>query len=411
MNLQKGNKRTHAIHLFLNEIMKNLRVILRGPTRTILIMCILMPLLYLSFMNMIFGVINFNYPMAIVIPDYNSDEELFNDLDSNNIPNTAEFLDYLNNNSFVGQTIVKSHIASIGYSPDQFEEELKTQELSLIVTLPHDFNNIITLVKNGTWTNGSITIKLKLLNIHEDYLKNIYFGFKRKLKAYYDEILNNETEINYLYLKADPDRITFPRIWTIGSGALVYLCLTSSMIIAASFIFNEKTDQMKQELALASSKNQIVTFFGKITTVTILTVGLNFLIGAVIVFLWIGLPIPIDFLGLIVITIVSVVIGALFGSILGALIPEQVFTVPTAAFIAILSLFLCGGFIDIQLFNPILKSIIEWIPFTYLYTIFKNTILTGEITPQAYIGGIILYIVLFTLLGLYSYRRFVISSK
>lgn len=404
-------RRSKTLRLFLNEIMKNIRTIIRGPTRTILIICILFPLLYLTFMNMIFGVLNFNYPMAVVIPDYNSNEELHNALESNSIPNTVQFLDYLDNNSVVGQTIVKSHISALGISEEQFDERLKLQELSLIVTLPFNFNDIIGQVKNGTWTNGSITIKLNILNLHEDYLKNIYFGFQRKLKAYYDEVLSNETEINYVYSNADPNRITFPRMWTIGSGALVYLCLTSSMIIAASFIFNEKTDQMKQELALASSKNQTITFFGKISATVILTVGLNFIIGALIVFFWIGLPVPVDLLGFSLITIVTVLIGALFGSIIGALIPEQVFTVPTAAFIALTTLFLCGGFMDIQLFNPILQSIIEWVPFTYLYAIFKNTILTGDFAPPTYIGGIILYIAIFTLIGLYLYRKFVISSK
>jgi ABC-type polysaccharide/polyol phosphate export permease len=408
VNSQRWNSTRKAIRLFLNETMKNIRVIIRGPTRTILIICILFPLIYLAFMNMIFGAINFNFPMAVVIPDYNSNDELHNALDSNEIPNTAQFLDYLNNNSVVGQTIVKSHISALGISVDEFEEKLKLQELSLIVTLPLHFNTIISQVKNGTWTNGSITIKLQLLNIHEDYLKNIYFGFQRKLKAYYDEVLPNETEVKYVYLSADPNRITFPRMWTIGSGALVYLCLTSSMIIAASFIFNEKTDQMKQELALASSKNQCITFFGKISATIILTIGINFTIGAVVVFLWIGLPFPIDIFGFILSIFITALIGALFGSMIGALIPDQVLTVPTAAFIAI---FLCGGFMDIQLFNPILQSIIQWVPFTYSYVIFKNTLLTGDFAPPIYIAGIIFYITIFTLIGLYLYHKFVISSK
>jgi len=411
MNSHSTNRSGKVQRLFFNEIMKNIRVIIRGPTRTILIISIIFPLIYLSFMNMIFGVLNFNFPMAVVIPDYNSNEELNNAIESNNIPNTVQFLGYLNNNSVVGETIVKSHISALGISIDEFEEKLKLQELPLVVTLPLNFNNIISQVKNGTWTNGSITIKLHILNIDEDYLKNLYFGFQRKLKAYYDEVLSNETEITYVYLPADPNRITFPRMWTIGSGALVFLCLTSSMIIAASFIFNEKTDHMKQELALASSKNRTTTFFGKISATLILTVGVNFTIGAVLVFLWIGLPIPFDILGFLLITIITTLIGALFGSIIGALIPQQVYTVPTAVFIALTTLFLCGGFQDIQLFNPLLQSIVEWVPFTYLYVIFKNTLLTGDLTPPTYVGGIILYTVIFTLLGLYLYHKFVISSK
>jgi ABC-type multidrug transport system permease subunit len=407
-NLRKSRK---SLALYLNEIKKNIKIVLRGPTKTILILCVIFPLFYLFFMNMIFGALNFNFPMAVVIPDYNSDEELHNELESNNLPNTIEFLNYLNNNTNVGQTIVKSHITATGISVQEFYEELKLQKLSLIVKLPLNFNNIIAQVKNGTWTNGSITIDLYILNIHEDYTKNIYFGFQRKLKAYYDEVLHNETEVTYIYMNADPNRTTFPRMWTIGSGALVFLCLTSSMIIAASFIFNEKNDQMRQELALASSKNQMITYFGKISAVTIITFGLNFVIGSIIIFLWIGLPIPIDFLGFLGITFITIIIGALFGSLIGALIPEQVFTVPTATFIAITTLFLCGGFMDIQLFNPILQSIVEWVPFTYCYSIFKNTLLTGDTPPMLYIAGISFYIIIFILMGLFLYRKFVLSTK
>ncbi|MFX0011853.1 MAG: ABC transporter permease, partial [Candidatus Hermodarchaeota archaeon] len=197
----------------------------------------------------------------------------------------------------------------------------------------------------------------------------------------------------------------------IGSGALVFLCLTSSMIIAASFIFNEKNDQMRQELALASSKNQIITYFGKVSAAALITYGLNFVIGSIIIFLWIGLPIPADIIGFLGITFITVIIGALFGTIIGALIPEQVFTVPTATFIALTSLFLCGGFMDIQLFTPILQSIVEWVPFTYCYSIFKNTLLTGDIPPSLYLAGIIFYIIAFILMGLYLYRKFVLSTK
>ena len=285
------------------------------------------------------------------------------------------------------------------------------QEISLIVRLPLGFENSIAQVKNGTWSDGQITIELWILNIHEDYQKNIYFGFERKLKAYYDNVFPNETEIAYKYFDAVPDRTTFPRMWTIGSGGLVYLCLSTSMIIGASFIFNEKNELMRQELAIASIKNQALTYVGKILAAIILTIGINFTIGSIVIFSWVGLPVPIDFTGFLLITIATVAIGALFGSLLGAIIPEQVFTVPTAAFTGLATLFLCGGFVDIELFDPTLRAIVQWIPFTYSYSIFKSSILTGVFPPMIYIIGLIAYIIIFTLLGWYFYKRFVIKSK
>ena len=120
---------------------------------------------------------------------------------------------------------------------------------------------------------------------------------------------------------------------------------------------------------------------------------------------------PADFIGFFLITIATVSIGALFGSLLGALIPEQVFTVPTAAFIGLATLFLCGGFTDIELFDPTLRMIVQWIPFTYSYSIFKSSILTGVFPPMIYVIGLIAYVIIFAFSGWYFYKRFVIKSK
>ena len=409
MSKLKSNR--NGLGLYFNEITKNLKIMIRGPSRSILITCLVFPLLYLMFMTLIFGNVNFDFPIAVIVPDFSSNDEVQEAIDANSIPHTEEFIDFLNDNSIVGETIVKSHVTSIGFSLEQYEELLKLQEISLIVKLPLDFENSINQIKNGSWTSGQITIELWILNIHEDYQKNIYFGFQRKLKSYYDSVLPNETEVSYIYQNAEPDRITFPRMWTIGSGGLVYLCLSTSMIIGASFIFNEKNERMKHELALASIKSQSITYFGKISAALILTVGINFTIGSIIIFSWIGLPIPVNLIGFISITAVTVIIGALFGSLLGALIPEQVFTVPTAAFIGLTSLFLCGGFVDIELFDPVLQMVVKWIPFTYSYNIFKSSILTGEMPPFTYIIGLLSYIVIFAFLGWYFYKKFVIKSS
>jgi ABC-type multidrug transport system permease subunit len=183
------------------------------------------------------------------------------------------------------------------------------------------------------------------------------------------------------------------------------------MMIAASFIFNEKNENMKQELAITSIMNQRLTFFGKISAAIVLTIGINFTLGSIVIFSWIGLPVPIDFIGFILITLATVTIGALFGSLLGAMIPEQVFTIPTAAFIGLTTLFLCGGFVDIELFDPTLQTIVKWIPFTYSYSIFKSSILTGDFPPIIYPIGLIAYIIIFAIIGWLFYKRFVISSK
>lgn len=397
--------------LIVSEVRKNIKIILRGRTRLILILCLIFPLMFLSFMWLVFGQMNFNYPMAVVIPDYENDQQLNDDLSQGKLPNLSQLLDYLNNNSLIGQTIVESHIVATGTSMEDFEGALSNMEISLIVVFPENFEGIIEQVKMGTWNGGEITIELHCLNINEDFLKNIYFGFQRKLKAYYDDVFPNEIEVEYLYYDADSSRETYPRLWTIGSGTVVLSVLIASMIIAASFIFNEKNNQMMPELAMSSPKNQSLVYIGKVFAVFIITMGINFPIGTIIIFSWIQIPFPVNFFGFLGIMSLSTLLGAVMGLILGRIIPEQVFTIPIAAFLLYAFVFLCGGFIDIEIFDPRLKIIIEWIPFTYSYSIAKTTIFTANIPPIEYIVGLLAYIAFFFLIGIKTFQKRVIHLK
>ncbi len=406
-----SKKRKSSIAILKNEISKDIRIIFRGPSRTLLLISLIFPITYLFFMNMIFGAVNFNYPFAVVIPDYNSDSELNTALENDEIPNIEEFLDYLNNNELVGPTLVKSHIEMIGISAQQFENKLQLEEIVMIVILPENFENIIQSVKNSTWTDGRVTIELRCLNINEDYLKNLYFGFQRKLKAYYDNILFNETEVIYVYNDAHPETETFPRMWTIGTEAIVFVCLVSSMIIGSAFIFIEKGNRMTPELALATSGNQNYTYLGKVISASILSFFINFTLGSTIIFIWIGIQFPVNFLGFLLISLSSIILGSILGTFLGALIPEQVYAFPVSLFIVLATLFLCGGFVSVELFGPLLRSIADWIPFTYLYSIMGKCVLTGDAPSVIYVFGLIGYTILFFGLGLIIYRRFIIKPK
>ncbi|MFX1555375.1 MAG: ABC transporter permease, partial [Promethearchaeota archaeon] len=332
-------------------------------------------------------------------------------LNNNELNNTQEFLSYLNNNDLVGKTIVKSHIKAIGITEEEFKDQLYSEEIVMIVILPENFENIISAAKNNSWSGGEINITLKCLNINEDYLKNLYFGFQRKLKAYYDTVLNHEIEVIYFYNDAEPNRETFPRMWTIGIGALGFVALVASMIIGSAFIFNEKNNRMAQELALSPNLNLYYTFIGKILSTIILSLLINFTLGAIIIFMWIGLPFPIHFSGFILIVLGTIILGSLIGAILGMLIPEQVFTFPISMFLVLATLFLCGGFINIELFGQPLRFIVELIPFTYCFSILNNTILIGDIPTPNYIFGLIIYIFIFFAVGLIIYKKRITSQK
>ena len=406
----KNNKKS-SIGIIKEEILKNIKIVFRGPTRTLFLLCLLFPVSYLIFMNLIFGAVNFNYSCAVVIPDYDSNDELNYALDNNELPYTHEFLSYLNNNDLIGKTMVKSHIKVIGTTEEEFKDQLYNEEIVMIVVLPENFESIILAVKNNSWSGGEIIITLKCLNINEDYLKNLYFGFQRKLKAYYDTVLNNEIEVVYFYNDADPNRETFPRMWTIGVGAIGFVALVASMIVGSAFIFNEKNNKMAQELALAPILNVHFTFIGKILSTVILTLLINFTLGATIIFLWLGLPFPIDFSGFFLIILGTLTLGALIGAILGIVIPEQVFTFPISMFLILATLFLCGGFTNIELFGQPLRFIVEFIPFTYCFSILNSTILTGKIPNLIYVLGLIIYLLIFFGIGLLMYKKRIISQK
>ena len=411
MRKAKKKIKKASISIIKEEFLKNIKIIFRGPTRTLFFLSLLFPITYLVFMTLIFGSVNFNYPLAVVIPDYNSNGELDDAFNNHELNNTQEFLSYINNNDLVGKTIVKSHIALIGTTEEEFEDQLNSEEIVMIVILPENFENTISVVKNSSWSGGEITITLRCLNINEDYLKNLYFGFQRKLKAYYDTVLKNETEIIYSYSDADPNRETFPRMWTIGVGALGFVALVASMIIGSAFVFNEKNNKMAQELALSPNINLYYTYIGKVLSTIVLSFLINFALGATIIFLWIGLPFPIDFLGFLLIVLGTIVLGSLLGTILGMIIPEQVFTFPISMFLVLATLFLCGGFINIELFGQPLRFIVELIPFTYCFSILNNTVLTGNVSNIAYILGLVVYIAIFFSLGLIFYKKRIISSK
>lgn len=411
MKKSKKNIKKSSISIIKEEFLKNIKIVFRGPTRTLFLLCLLFPITYLIFMNLIFGAVNFNYPFAVVIPDYNSNDELNYALNNNELNNTQEFLSYLNNNDLVGKTIVKSHIKAIGITEEEFKDQLYSEEIVMIVILPENFENIISAAKNNSWSGGEINITLKCLNINEDYLKNLYFGFQRKLKAYYDTVLNHEIEVIYFYNDAEPNRETFPRMWTIGIGALGFVALVASMIIGSAFIFNEKNNRMAQELALSPNLNLYYTFIGKILSTIILSLLINFTLGAIIIFMWIGLPFPIHFSGFLLIVLGTIILGSLIGAILGMLIPEQVFTFPISMFLVLATLFLCGGFINIELFGQPLRFIVELIPFTYCFSILNNTILTGDIPAPNYIFGLIIYIFIFFAVGLIIYKKRITSQK
>ena len=64
---------------------------------------------------------------------------------------------------------------------------------------------------------------------------------------------------------------------------------------------------------------------------------------------------------------------------------------------------------NIDLFGEQLKAAVQWIPFTYSYSIINSTVLTGGIPNLIYILGLLGYIVIFFILGLAIYKKFIFT--
>lgn len=404
----KDNNGFLNFRLILDEMAKNLKITKRGSTKFLLFGMLIFPMVFLLFMWMVFGQAHFGYNLAVVVGGYDNQTSLDTAFADNQLNATQQFIDYLNNNSYVGPTVIQTHVQSVGYSEDQFMPQLEHLKIFAIVILPTNFNTIINEALNGSKNVEPLQIQLKCANINEDLLKNIYFGFERKLSAYYQGVFPGEVSVNYTYENVIQDRLTFPRMWTIGSGAIIFAVLVASMIISAALVFYEKKANMIPELALSRRQNQVMNYTGKLLTGTILPMVVNFPITTLIVIFSLGIPGIANMLSYIGIMFLGSLLGSVVGIILSSLIPEQVFTIPASVFILLTCVFLCGGFMDIQIFPAALKNAVIWIPFTYCFSLSQSFLLPGLTWNPYFLLGLIVYIAVFYLIGLKIYQKRVI---
>ncbi|MEJ2276472.1 MAG: hypothetical protein P8Y70_01800 [Candidatus Lokiarchaeota archaeon] len=65
------------------------------------------------------------------------------------------------------------------------------------------------------------------------------------------------------------------------------------------------------------------------------------------------------------------------------IIPEQVFTFPISVFTALSTLFICGGFISVDMFTSPLKEIVQFIPFRSIAAFAsRNVQVAGPWSPK-----------------------------
>ncbi|MHA1720026.1 MAG: ABC transporter permease [Promethearchaeota archaeon] len=393
------------LRVLVYEMQKMFRIFLRSPNKGIVIVILIFPITFTLFMGLVFGRSYYSFPTAIVVEGYATQAQLDADLNNGNLPETERFINYINNYSLVDGTIVHSEVVKIVYSLDEVEKEFKNLEILVILILPENFEKYINQAKNGQELSGNMIIECKCANINEDLLKNLYFGIERKIKAYYDLEFPGEIEVDYTYSPADPNKKTFPRMWTISSGGIVFSVLVAALIIGSAMVFIEKHSHMDVELLMISPQNRGLNYSGKVFSTAIISTLINFPFASLVIFLMVKMELPVNIPGLVGMIFLSNIFGACLGIIFGVLIKEQVFTFPVNVFILLPAIFLCGGFMDVELFGKPLLTIVNLIPFTYIFTLVKYTILPGFIWNWEYFIGLIIYIIIFFILGWKVYEN------
>ncbi|HME52600.1 MAG TPA: ABC transporter permease [Candidatus Lokiarchaeia archaeon] len=392
--------------LFSEEFLKNLRITSHGPTKAFVAVGIFVPLVFILFMFAIFGTGTVSYTAAVVVQGYPSDAAMQTDLSGGHLPYTQELINSFNTTASGGGSVT-----AVGTSVGEFLDAFHGQSIDLIIVLPPGFDQSIAKDVNHTWTGGNVTIDLYIANVNEDFTEIIEHGVDQRLNAYYNTILATNVRANFTAAPVNPGQPTLPQLWSLGSSSLMYGLLVVSVIIGAAYIFNEKQARMLPELAIASTRNQSISFTGKFAASIVFPMVVDFPVTLALVELFTGIPLSgEDLLVTAGVAALVIMLGTGIGMLIGAAVPELVYAVPAAIFLVLASIFLCGGFQDLRTFPVAYQQVVDFIPFTYAFSLAKVAMLGVGIWQGAQLAGLVAYIGVFFVAGLLVYHKRVIRG-
>ena len=391
--------------LFVQEFAKNMRITTHGSTKAFVGVGIFVPLVFILFMFAIFGSGTISYTAAVVVQGYSSNTALQADLSGGRLPYTQQLIDTFNTTADGGGTVT-----AVGSNLSQFLDAFHGQTIDLIIVLPAGFEQAIARDINHTWPGGNVTVGLYVSNINEDFTEIIEHGVDLRMDAFYNTVLATNVRANFTEAPVNVGQPTLPQQWSLGSSSLVYGLLVISIIMGAAYIFNEKHAHMLPELALASSRNQTISFAGKFAAGIVFPIAIDFPVTLLLVMLFTQVPVAGGLLPAAGIAVLIIMLGIGIGMLIGSAVPELVYAIPAAIFTVLASIFLCGGFQDLRTFPVVYQQIVDFIPFTYCYAL-ENVAMLGVGTWQwAQLVGLVAYIVFFFGAGLVVYRKRVIRG-
>jgi ABC-2 type transport system permease protein len=321
------------------SFLKELRVWSRNKQKIALIM--LMPVLYFTAFTLLMGGVYYGggVETALVVEEQNPGYY------TNGLIEILEEYDP-----------IPPRLEPIRMNAEMADHLFRNGEILLVITIPAGFEDSLT-------ANETISIQIRVGNIHEDLTKNLRMPVIRKLDIFYqtyfieDSLADFETENLRDFT---PPRLGY-MAWTIS----IYAVMFSAIYATGSSMTQEFEQETMDELAL-SNQSPISIYFGKMLSgvvISYLAPPVIFLLSFVLFGVW---PNG-DLLTFISFTFLLALFSSGIGIILGAILRNSVFVVPLAALGALFYWIVSGGIAPLELVGLSFGVVNEYSPVANVY--------------------------------------------
>ncbi len=318
---------------------KELRVWRRNPRKLMLV--ILLPLMFFVSFTMLMGGVYYGSGVdtALVV------EEQSPGLYTNGL---IEIL---------GQSdVIPPRLNPIPMDAQTADALFQNGNILLVITIPDGFENALV-------TNATTSIHIQVANIHEDLTKNLRMPVIRKLDIFYQTYLLNDSLVDFnieTMRPFSPPRLAY-MAWTIT----VYAIMFSAIFAAGSAMTQEFEQKTMDELTLSNQPPRYI-YLGKMLSavaISYIAPPLLFMLSYLLFGVW---PSG-DFLVFLLLTSLLALFCSGIGIIVGAIVRNSVFTVPTAALTGIFYWIVGGGIAPLEIIGASFGAFDEYLPIANVY--------------------------------------------
>ena len=334
------------------SFLKEMRVWRRNKQKIALIM--LMPIMYFVAFTLLMGGVYYGggVETALVVEEQNPG------LYTNGLIEILEEYDP-----------IPPRLEPIPMDAETADQLFQNGEILLVITIPEGFEEALE-------SNETISIHIRVANIHEDLTKNLRMPVIRKLDIFYQTYFIDDSLADFE--TRNLREFTPPRLgymaWTIS----VYAIMFGAIYAAGSSMTQEFEQETLDELALSNQSPHSI-FIGKMLS----GVAISYLAPPTILilsFLLFGVWPNGDLLTFISLTFLLAVFSSGIGIILGAIFRNSVFVVPLAALGALFYWIVSGGIAPLELVGVTFNVVNEYLPVTNVYRSLIRMFVEGSYT-------------------------------